>query len=310
MERKIEIFYPSYTKKAVTFTIDDGYIPSDTKFLSIVKPAGIKGTFNLCSDRLTQYSADFYRLFYKGYEIANHCKYHPFVFFDGVEYSISDTYFDENTADEKYVYPIKDKAGFYMMKKPNGWREAVSESDFLKYVEDGITELNSVFGEGSVRDFVWPYGSQNNAAAHELIKKLHRSSRKTGCTRDSNNFDIPEDKYAWSYNADHASLLDVMELFDKYPDDGRLKFFAFGVHSIDFEKYGKWGDLESFAEKYGNRHKDFWYAAVGEIFDYEAAVRQLRIDGDGIYNPSGIPVYIKADGEYRVVSSLGVYRFK
>ena len=78
MKNKVEICYPSYSKKALTFSIDDGNITYDTKFLSILKPAGIRGTFNLNSDRTHEFSESFYRTFYKGYEIANHSKYHPF----------------------------------------------------------------------------------------------------------------------------------------------------------------------------------------------------------------------------------------
>ena len=42
-------FFPGWTRKSISFTIDDGNIAMDEKFLSIVKPAGIKGTFNLCT---------------------------------------------------------------------------------------------------------------------------------------------------------------------------------------------------------------------------------------------------------------------
>ena len=42
-------FFPGWVRKSVSFTIDDGNIPMDEKFLSIVRPAGILGTFNLCT---------------------------------------------------------------------------------------------------------------------------------------------------------------------------------------------------------------------------------------------------------------------
>ncbi len=76
----IEIF-SGWTKKSVTFTIDDGNIAYDTKFLGIIKPCGIHGTFNLCEpNRVTP---DEYRALYRGYEIANHCKHHPLSFDEG-----------------------------------------------------------------------------------------------------------------------------------------------------------------------------------------------------------------------------------
>lgn len=308
--RKVEICYPSFSKKALTFTIDDGDITNDLKFINIVRPYGIRGTFNLCSERTIQYGRDFYVSFYRGYEIANHCKYHPFVFFDGVKYELCEDEFDEATADARYIYRVAGKEGFYHFAKPDGsaWREVVSETDFIRYVDECREELNAIFGEGAVRDFVWPYGYQNNAAVAEHIRATHRSCRKTGCTLDTTGFAIPEDKYSWSYNANHKNLLEAMELYESYPDDGELKFFAFGVHSIDFERDSRWGDLSEFAEKYGGRPTDFWYATVGEIFDYDEAVKLLVISSDGVYNPSSLPIYIKVDGKREIVSPLGVVR--
>ena len=42
-------YYPGWTRKSITFTIDDGNLKLDRKFLDVVKPAGLKGTFNLCT---------------------------------------------------------------------------------------------------------------------------------------------------------------------------------------------------------------------------------------------------------------------
>ena len=75
MKHEIDVkFYPGWTRKAISFSIDDGNLVMDQKFKDIVEPYGIKGTFNLCSDRLTKMSPEEYREFYRGYEIANHCK--------------------------------------------------------------------------------------------------------------------------------------------------------------------------------------------------------------------------------------------
>ena len=68
--------YPNGSRKAITFTIDDGNITYDKKFLEILKPHGIKGTFNLCSDHMNYMSKKEYVDFYSGYEISNHCKAH------------------------------------------------------------------------------------------------------------------------------------------------------------------------------------------------------------------------------------------
>ncbi|MBQ2709440.1 MAG: hypothetical protein IJF67_14315, partial [Clostridia bacterium] len=86
-----------------------------------------------------------------------------------------------------------------------------------------------------------------------------------------------------------------------YPDDGKLKTFIFGVHSVDFERSGNWCDLEEFTEKYGGRPQEFWYATNYEIFHYEDAVKSLQISDNEIDNPSDVAVYIKIDGRPVVI---------
>ena len=301
----VKFLYPSLTRKAVTFTIDDGNMKYDAMLLDILKLAGVKGTFNLCSDLHYGKEAEA-RDFYDGYGIANHCKHHPLVDFDGVVYNVTDEKFDESTADPALVYPVDDREGFFWVMRPNGWRQMVFEPDFSRYVEQGLTELRAIFGDG-VKDFVWPYGNQDSASVHDTVKRLHRSSRITGCRLDLDGFSLPKDKYAWSYNANHLNLLEVMEKYEAYPDDGELKFFAFGVHSIDFERDGKWDDLRTFADRYGARPDEFWYATVEEIFDYEEAISALEISDGVIKNPGSVKVYLELDGEVVSVDAGGVY---
>ena len=112
----------------------------------------------------------------------------------------------------------------------------------------------------------------------------------------------------WTYNAHNKTLLDVMELYEDYPDDGKLKFFSFGVHSIDFERGGNWCDLETFAEKYGNRPSDYYYASVGNILDYEDAVKSARVTSTEIINNSSLPLYAQIDGEKQIIPPKTTYK--
>ena len=299
----IRFFYPSFTRKALTFTIDDGNFKYDAMLLDILKPVGIKGTFNLCSN-IHAGKEDYTREFYRGYGIANHCKHHPLVNYDGVEYEVCEDEFDESTANPAFVYHVKGSDTFFWVMRPNGWRHMVFEPNFSRFIVEGQKELRAIFGEDKVNDYVWPYGEQNCASLRETIRQSHRSSRKTGPTIDKDGFAIPSDKYAWSYNANHMNLLSVMEMYEEYPDDGELKMFAFGVHSIDFERDGKWDDLREFAEKYGNRPDTYWYASVEDIFDYEEAVNALRINENEVKNGSAITVYLEVKGK-RIALAAG-----
>ena len=299
---KIEVCYPSFTKKAITFTIDDGNMVYDKKLTDILAPAGIRGTFNLCSN-IHEGREEETLAFYSEYDVSNHCKHHPLINYDGVDYILSEDEFDEATADDSRIYRASGRPGFFWVKRPNGWRHMVFEDDFLSYIKEGKEELERLFCGREIKDYVWPYGNQDNAAAHEFIKKTHRSSRITGCTAGKDAFNIPLDKYAWSYTANHLNLLEIMEEYEAYPDDGELKFFAFGVHSIDFERDERWDSLRAFAEKYGNRPDVYWYTTIGELFDYDEAVRMLEKDSKRLINRSSSNIYLKIDGEPTVLGA-------
>ena len=130
------VFYPGWCKKAITFTIDDGNFEMDRKLLDIVRPAGIYGTFNVCSNHIDEKMAEEYRTLYAGYGIANHCKYHPYAFADGVTYQIHADQFDEKTADEKYVYPMENPT-LYMVHRPKGWRIITDASNYAEMIRAG-----------------------------------------------------------------------------------------------------------------------------------------------------------------------------
>ena len=306
--KDVKLLYPSLTRKALTFTIDDGNLIYDKMLLDILKPVGIKGTFNLCSNIHHGKEAET-RAFYEGYGIANHIKYHPFVKFDDAVLKISYERFDEHTANPDYIYPVENREGFFWQIKPNGWRQMVSTEDFCRYIREGQNELRDIFGENTVRDLAWPYGAQNNSVAEEYIRRTHRSARKTGCTLDKTNFALPEDLYAWSYNANDGNILEVMEKYEAYEDDGELKFFAFGVHSIDFEQSGTWGSLRTFADRYGARPDVYWYASVEDIFDYKEATESLIITEGEIRNSSSIKVYLEIDGDPTSIEPFGTLTF-
>ena len=312
-------FYPGWTRKSISFTIDDGNLAMDKKFLDIVEPYGLRGTFNLCSDRLTKMSPEEYREFYRGYEIANHCKYHVSAFIDGVEFEFAnepfgeggegcDVPFDENTADKSKAYHDGKIKGLCYYTKWNGrWYTAAQDEDYKRFVLEGHRELEEIFGEGSIRCFAWPCGLQQNAELIDFVRnKLPgyygaREGHSWGAGPEA--FAIPENYMAYGLTTRHQGLLETAALYEALPDDGELKYFCFGVHSIDYERDDKWGDLLTFAKTYGARPKDYYYASTADIFDYADAVAALEIGDTMISNPSDKDIYIKIDGERRIIKA-------
>ena len=58
-----------------------------------------------------------------------------------------------------------------------------------------------------------------------------------------------------------------------------------------------------FAKTYGSRPESYYYASAGDIFDYAAATRSLLITETEITNPSDIDLYVKIDGERRIIKA-------
>ena len=300
----VEKFYPGFVRKAISFTIDDGNVVLDKKFIDIVSRYGILGTFNLCAPDLKKHTAEFYRELYRGYGISNHCKLHPFAMTPDKSREISEDQFSPDTADKNKLYRVSGYDGlYYYYHAPNGWRKVADDETYCLLVSECHSELESVFGEGSITTYVWPYAEQDNAAVQDYVmnKCGYVAVRKTGATEGKFSFAVPEDRMHWSYNANHKNMLAVAEQYEAYPDDGELKFFCFGVHSHDFERDNCWDTLESFAEKYGNRKNEFYYASVEDVFRYTDAVKQLIITENTVENPTLLDIYVKTDGKKRVI---------
>lgn len=295
--KNIRFFYPGWTRKALTFTIDDGNLAMDERFISIVKPHGIRGTFNLCSHSHGKDSG-FFRELYSGFEIANHCKFHPFAMDDAIVYELLPLSKGEEAVPSQSRLYGPDNDGLYQVLTERGWRRVADNETYVRLCDETRAELEDVFGKGSVGSFVWPYREQNNAfiKAH-LAKSGYYAIRKTGCVLDSTDFALPADLSAWSYNADNRNLLSVASLYDACEDNGELRFFAFGVHSWDFERDGNWDELEQFCMLYGDRPGDFWYSTTGEIFAYVNAVKDVSVTEAYIRNGSDLTVYLEIDGK-------------
>lgn len=289
-------YFPGWLKKSVTFSIDDGNLEMDRKFKEIVKPVKIKGTFNLGSHTMGDLSPEEYREFYKGYGIANHCKYHPFAFEDGVTYDIAEEPFCEKTADPGKLYPTGEHEGLYWMHLPRGWRRIADTRAYKELVKEGQEELEAVFGKDQVVGYVWPFFRQNNAEVIAYLSEMgYRSVRGVDWphSEEPRDYEVPANRMDWKYTAADDNLLDRWEEYVELPEEsGNMKFFCVGVHSIDFETHGKWRALMDFAQS--AKDKSVYYTApVDEIFERVDAQRSIVIEEDGVVNPSEkYPVYL------------------
>ncbi len=314
-------YFPEWTRKSVNFSIDDGNLEMDRKFLEIVRPAGIRGTFNLCGVWLGELSADEYRAFYEGNEISNHVKFHPYAFDDSATYRISDDPFDEETSDPAFLYKT-DEPGVYHCISKRGWRLMADSKEFLRWrviadtdaylraAETARREIRAVFGPDSAGGFVWPYGRQNNAALIAGLKAAgYYGLRKSSQDGDGKGFSLPVDRMGWNCTTAHDALLKNAERYEAFGDDGQLKYFCAGIHSIDYERDGRWDDLRAFAERFGHRPKEYYAAPIGDVFAQQDAIRAARVTETGIENPTDKTLWIKIDGGRTTVAPHAALAF-
>ena len=302
-------YFPGFTRKAVTFTMDDGLMEYDRHFLNIVRPAGILGTFNLYRVKIEK--ADEYRELYKGYGVANHCNYHPNVFKDGVDYSeliTDEPWPGSETADKSKMYKHPTVEGlYYHFVKGYYWHPIADTEHYLEFAMQTEREIEEIFGEGVVKGFAYPNGTQHNKRVVEYLRTHGYTNIRHGYPHAGENFSMPE-RFTWSFNTMHRDLLSMMQKFEALPDDGELKMFSFGVHPKDFETSDKWSDLQIFADTYGHRPDEFFYGTVDDIFAQEDAIKAITVEDGFIKNNSrDTKIYFKVDGERLSLPARSAY---
>lgn len=293
----VRICYPGFLTRAVTFSMDDGRVEQDARLLEVMRAHGFLGTFNLPrTDALTK---EEYRSLYQGYEIANHCKHHPYAFDDDVEYKIAKEPFNPETADGEYIYPHPERPAFYYFKRSVGWRLMTDPDTYIECVRACHGELEAIFGKGSVRGYAWPFYEQNSRKIREFLATFgYTNVRGSGLMLDRDGFAFPKNPLSWRCNANHTNLNEMMSLYSDMPDDGELKLFAFGVHASDYMRDEvTWDKLLRFADTYGGKTDKFWYATVGDIFAYRRAADGIREEGGRVTNPTDALIYINVKGD-------------
>jgi hypothetical protein len=128
-------------------------------------------------------------------------------------------------------------------------------------------------------------------------------------TVSTHSFDLPQDWLRWNPTCHHADKA-LPELLEKFlttsPTDVDKKreswlFYIWG-HSFEYDKADNWDVIENLGKRVqGN--PDIWFATNKQIYSYVNAYKALKfsVDGERVYNPSAIPVWIELRGKvYKV----------
>lgn len=261
--------FPEGRAKALTFSYDDGVV-ADVALLELFNRYGLKGTFNLNT------------LLFGCREWHNHMD----------EAQTLAAY-----ADSGHEVALHGARHIFLNKVP--LPEAVNE------IVQNRVKLEEMFNR-IVRGMAYAYNGYNGDIL-DVLPKLGVEYART--TEDTNAFSLPENFYLWRPTCHHRSP-DFPALCDKFlkasPESEKkhresLLFFVWG-HSYEFDEDDNWSLIEGFAQKAGGR-KDIWYATNIEICEYIKAYRALvySIDGERVYNPTALPVWVEIRGKtYKV----------
>lgn len=262
--------FPEGKCKALTFSYDDG-VQADRRLLQVFEKYGLKGAFNLNS---------------KLFDCQN---WHGRM----DEKTVLETF--ENCGQEIAMHGARH---IFMGKVP--LCEAVKEA------ADNRNYLENKFGK-IVRGMAYAYGSFNGDIKR-VLKDCGVAYART--THSTYGFEIPADWLELNPTCHHTER-ELKPLADKFfgsSPDGEFKhrepwlFYVWG-HAYEFDDNDNWDIIEGLGKRAAENGGDIWFATNIEIYDYVQAYNRLvfSLDGERVYNPSALPVWIELRGKtYKV----------
>lgn len=161
--------------------------------------------------------------------------------------------------------------------------------------------LENKFG-AIIRGLAYAYNGYNDEIVN-MLKTLGISYART--TEPSHSFDLPRDWLRLKPTCHHGDKtleeLTAKFLDGKPEDDFKRRepwlFYIWG-HSYEFDDNNNWDVIENLAKRVSGRG-DIWFATNGEIREYVRAYENLifSMDGEKVFNPSAIPVWIEIRGK-------------
>ncbi len=271
--------FPGGKQKALTLSYDDG-VKTDLRLLEIMKTYGLKGAFNLNSARFDcecwhgrmDEEQTFSAFVDCGQEIGLHGARHVFL-------------------------------------------DKVPLAEAVKEVADNRAYLEEKFGR-IVRGMAYAYGAFN-ADIKRVLCDLGVAYARTTCSTHS--FLVPRDWLELNPTCHHTDP-DFKKLCDRFFNSSPSEqpkhrepwlFYVWG-HSFEFEDNGNWDIIEGLGKLAARNEKDVWFATNIEIYDYVRAYNSLvfSIDGERVYNPSALAVWIELRGRTYCVPAGGCVKFE
>lgn len=175
----------------------------------------------------------------------------------------------------------------------HGWMDKMPASTLINEIMEDRRILEDVAGYPVV-GMSYPCGA--------YTAQVEQAARACGIlysrtTKETRAYGLPEDFLAWHPTCHHKDALELAQGYIAAIDSiwWQPLFYIWG-HSHELRSEDDWTYMEKLVSTLAGNDK-IWYATNIEIYDYLAAVRQLRVSADEsiLYNPSHLDVWVEGD---------------
>lgn len=265
--RLLSLRFPEGKSKLFTLSYDDG-IKQDIRLLSLMEKYGIKGTFNLNSNRFapvaTEYNENDYikrHLLSKKEVLQLYASPNAEVAVHGAE----------------HIFPSK-----------------IPDSVCMQEFFQDRLQLEELFGK-IIRGCAYPYGIYDDNTV-DILRLCGIVYART--VNNTNSFDIPSDWLRLNPTCHHNSneIFNLIEKFiNKTPDLDPYFFYVWG-HSYEFDEKNNWDHIEEIFKKVSGK-EDVWYCTNIEAYEYIEAFKSLVFSTDGsiIHNPTAMTLWAQVE---------------
>ena len=264
-----KVCFPFGKMKAVTMSFDDGKT-ADRRLVKLLERYNLKGTFFLNSGQMHEVK-----------EGKNEGYYGAYI----------------PKCEIKKLYKNKE-VGCHTLTHPRLTNLTIEEV-YKEVMEDKL-ELE-VQTNNIISGFSYPFGAYNNEIK-EVLKSIGILYART--VNDIKDFTLPKDLLEWHPTCHfRKGGLELAKEFINIKSKEPKLYYLWG-HSYELDGSNLWDLIEEIFKIISN-DKDIWYETNYNVAEYLKACKRLVIsqDGNKIYNPSNISVWIIKDN--KIIEILG-----
>lgn len=257
----IRRLYPGGKRKAFNITYDDGIL-QDLRFVELMNRYGLKGTFNLNSELMkTRFAWT-----------------HP----NGMEVKRLSV----DTA--RWLYRGHEIASH---TRTHPYMRNLSEAEVMDQLAGDKRELEEMLGV-EVAGFAVPF--------HYYSPMIAECARNCGfeyarMSEFSHSYTPCRDYWFWKTGFYHIEPGLEVFVAGFLESDEELAVCQIVGHSYDLDAENLWDTMEDILDKV-SREKDIWSCTNLELVRYLKAMEQAIVDGESIYNGSGMELWFEVNG--------------